>query len=443
MVSQRISSIRAPHLHLHEGASSCLDLDGAAVQSPLILLEGDALTKLRELSAGSVHCCVTSPPYWQMRDYELEPLIWNGVADCPHEFIPLGKKTAHPDRSTSGEKDHHGNGKYTDRIARGSQPAKAARGVELQFGELCSRCGCWRGSLGLEPTVDLYIEHLVQIFREVRRVLRRDATLWLNLGDTFTKGRIKVGKRIIGRKNLVGIPWRTAIALQEDGWYLRRDHIWEKPTVSPESAPDRCTTSHEYLFLLSKSDRYYYDLDAIKEPTSGNAHSRGKGVGPKAMRPVAGWAYGAGAHTALAHNRPGRDGGSQKHALIRGKQNPSYQGTLTRVVESRNRRSVWKIAAQPYKGAHFATFPTKLVEPCVLAGSASACCSRCEKPHRNGLPNCDCRSREIQCVVMDCFAGTGTVGKVALELGRRAILIEINPNYVEMIKDRCTVEPDA
>lgn len=422
-------------------ASWSLDLDAGASTQSLSVIQGHALQKLREMPSGSVQCCVTSPPYWMMRDYQLEPLIWGGVLGCAHEFVSAGKRSAHADRSTGGEKDNHGNGKYTDRIARGAQPAKVARGAALQFGEFCRVCDAWRGSLGLEPTVDLYIEHLVQIFREVRRVLRRDGTLWLNMGDTFTKGRIRIGDKIIGRKNLLGMPWRLAIALQEDGWYLRRDHIWEKPAVSPESAPDRCTTSHEYLFLLSKSDRYYYDRDAIKEPTTGNAHARGNGVGPKAMPPVGGWARGSSAHTAVAHNTPRGDGGRQKLALVRGKQNPSFQAAVVRIVESRNRRSVWRISSQPFKGAHFATFPTGLVEPCLLAGSAEFCCSRCEKSYWKGLPACRCDAGAIECVVMDCFAGTGTVGKVALALGRRAILIEINPEYVEMIYERCGGRP--
>lgn len=155
-------------------ASSSLDLDGGARLRPLTVIEGDALTVLREMPAGSVQSCMTSPPYWLMRDYESEPLIWGGNARCQHEFECAGKRTAHPDRSTGGQKDHHGNGQYTDTIERGAQAAKAARGAELLLGEWCTRCDAWRGSLGLEPTVDFYIEHMVQIFREVRRVLRRD-----------------------------------------------------------------------------------------------------------------------------------------------------------------------------------------------------------------------------------------------------------------------------
>ena len=226
------------------------------------------------------------------------------------------------------------------------------------------------GQIGLEDTPDQYIENLVKIFREVRRVLKDDGTLWVNIGDSYTQ------------KNLNGIPWLLAFALRSDGWYLRSDIIWQKPNAMPESVKDRPTRAHEYIFLLSKSPRYYYDAEAVKEPAVGfyNAAPAGSaGTGkPNARR--------------RGNSRTFRGGGAES-----GK---------------RNRRSVWTLATRPYKGAHFATFPEELARPCVLAGS------------RPGD------------TVLDPFAGSGTTGAVAAQEGRDFIGIEINPDYCEIIRQR-------
>src|SRR5215470_1571320 len=211
---------------------------------------GDAREVLAALPAASVDCCVTSPPYWGLRDYDLEPQLWGGDADCRHFW----------DRATGG-----GAG-----------------------GRLCSACGAWLGHLGLEPSIELYVRHLVEVFRAVRRVLRPWATLWLNLGDCYNSGTSarrkpaptrqgywqaagSMGDRRlhavgVKTKDLVGIPWRVALALQADGWYLRSDVIWSKPNPMPESVTDRPTRAHEYLFLLAPGTRYFYDADAIREP---------------------------------------------------------------------------------------------------------------------------------------------------------------------------------
>jgi DNA modification methylase len=321
---------------------------------------GDALEVLQTLPADSVQCCVTSPPYWGLRDY----------------------------------------------------------GVD--------------GQIGLESTPEEFITRVVDVFREVRRVLKPDGVAWVNMGDGYASGggagvqgsrgqrfgrrhtqeTIDLGKRRYdpdrGRKpkDLIGQPWMLAFALRADGWYLRQDIIWHKPNPMPESVTDRCTKAHEYLFLLSKSARYYYDAEALKEPVTGNAHARGVGVNPKAYKTPDGWdtSKGAGGHGSI--HRTGREKGKVK-------QNESFSKAITGLVDNRNKRSVWTIPSSPYKDAHFATFPANLVKPCVLAGTRAGD------------------------AVLDPFAGSGTTGAVALELGRRAVLIELNPDYVRLIRKRC------
>lgn len=344
------------------------------------ILCGDAVQMLRTLPAQSVHTCVTSPPYWALRDY--------GVT----------------------------------------------------------------GQIGLEPTVPEFLARMVEVFREVRRVLRDDGTCWVNLGDTYTSNGGHTDARVNERrggsmaagerpehefrdfrprgskpKDLVGIPWRVAFALQDDGWYLRQDIVWHKTNPMPESIRDRCTKAHEYIFLLSKRPRYYFDAAAIKEPVSGTAHARGNGVNPKARAFPQGWAIGDEPRTAVEFQtvrrapkvagsnsriRVDRDPSHQTPAKIRAKQNRSFSAAVSGLVDRRNKRSVWSVATAPYKGAHFATFPPKLIEPCVLAGCP-----------RGG-------------VVLDPFGGSGTTGAVALMHGRRAVLIELNPAYIPLIEER-------
>ncbi|MBE2181417.1 MAG: site-specific DNA-methyltransferase [Chthoniobacterales bacterium] len=290
--------------------------------------------------------------------------------------------------------------------------------------------------IGLEETPEEFITRLVDVFREVRRVLKKDGTCWINMGDSYAGGGNGGGgsyakdgirapkpgtdKNVPARhgnrgvagpikpKDLIGQPWMLAFALRADGWYLRQDIIWAKPNPMPESVTDRCTKAHEYLFLLSKSEHYYYDAEAIKEPVTGNAHARGNGVNPKAYKTPDGWdtSKGAGGHGSI--HRSGREKGR-----VRPKQNPSFSAVVAGLVDTRNKRSVWTVATKPYKEAHFATFPPDLIKPCVLAGS------------RPGD------------VILDPFAGSGTTGAVALELGRSATLIELNPDYVRLIAKRC------
>lgn len=257
------------------------------------------------------------------------------------------------------------------------------------------------GQIGLEETPDQYIERLVAIFREVRRVLKDDGTLWLNIGDSYADKAAGAAKR----KDLNGIPWLLAFALRADGWYLRADIIWQKPNAMPESVKDRPTRAHEYVFLLSKSARYFYNAEAVKEPAVGfyNAAPAGsKGTGkPNARRRGNSRTFrGGGAYT---HDRAAENSASverESHGLA-----PNETG-------KRNRRTVWTIATRPYKGAHFATFPEDLVRPCILAGS------------RPGD------------TVLDPFCGSGTTGAVAIQEGRDFIGIEINPEYSKMSEQR-------
>lgn len=348
------------------------------------LLLGDALEVLRTLPAESCHHVMTSPPYYGLRDYGID------------------------------------------------------------------------GQIGFEETPEIYISKLVGIFQEVRRVLRDDGTIWVNMGDSYVAnsqnqphsnsfgkqrtnrpdesgGVVHAANAIGGRraglkpKDMIGVPWMLAFALRADGWYLRSDIIWNKPNPMPESVEDRPTKSHEYVFLLSKSQRYYYDAEAVKEPQNGNAHSKGKKLHP----PIEDAGIG---HVDWHKYTPNAD------------------------VGGRNLRTVWTITTQQYAGAHFATFPEKLVEPCILAGtSEKGACPECGAPwerkteivatqNGNGPqetrtigwePTCQCDCQDtVPCVVLDPFSGSGTTGSVALSLGRSYIGIELNPKYDKLARER-------
>ena len=301
---------------------------------------GNCLDILPTMEAGSVNCCVTSPPYFGLRDYGNDEQI------------------------------------------------------------------------GLEETPEEFVDSLVKVFREVKRVLADDGTLWLNLGDSYSSGgrttttaqtiRGDCGEdakkatvcrppviKGIKPKDLIGIPWRVAFALQQDGWYLRQDIIWSKPNPMPESVTDRCTKAHEYIFLLSKKPKYYYDAEAVKE-----------GATTSGRRPSLEERY--------AKGEPKRHGLAGAAACGAGGFGVDDDGT-------RNKRSVWEVTTQPYSGAHFATFPPDLIKPCILAGCPTGG------------------------TVLDPFGGSGTTGMVALELGRSAELIELNPDYVDIINERTHV----
>lgn len=338
-------------------------------QAEFKIITGDCRTVLKTILSDQVHCVVTSPPYWGLRNY--------GIA----------------------------------------------------------------AQIGLEPSPQAYVKELVEVFREVRRVLRPDGTLWLNMGDSYVAGGrgggglfaadrpgwegmpMEFGKKCgipgLKSKDLVGIPWHVAFALQEDGWYLRQDIIWAKPNPMPESIRDRCTKSHEYLFLLAKFEQYYFNQEAIKEP----AVSTGR-----ATKMPDGWDTGAGGHGSF--HRQGREKGKTAVGRASGNVTPKYTteydqseteehrtkaGLLKisdRAYETRIKRSVWTIATKPFKEAHFATFPPALVEPCVLAGCPPGG------------------------IVLDPFAGAGTTGLVANGLGRHFVGVELNPEYAAMAERR-------
>lgn len=410
------------------------------------LLQGDVLDKLRELPDESVHCVVTSPPYWGLRDYGTGK--WEGGDD---PFC-----------------DHRVSGQVQDTKAPGAIVCSVRPGVDAS---VCIDCGAVRqdNQIGLEKTPEEYVEKMTEVFREVRRVIRNDGTLWLNIGDSYfasptgsqskkavvddgrqeeaTKRPAKAGGK---PKDLVGIPWLTAFGLRADGWYLRQDIIWAKPNVMPESVLDRCTKSHEHVFLLTKSPKYFYDAEAVKEPTVCD-RKRGPATHPD---------------TASTNG----NGGLSSREL----------------TAFRNKRDVWTIPTRSYREAHFATFPEALVEPCILAGtSEKGCCSVCAAPwlrvveskrlmrhelptdhpdYRPGRytvkaggeddyakgggqafrfsetvgwkPGCKCGGDAQPCVVLDPFSGAATTGVVALKAGRDYVGIELNPEYVEMSRRR-------
>lgn len=330
---------------------------------------------LKLLEDESVDMCVTSPPYYGMRDYGTGTWL-GGDPNCPHRRLS----------------------KYTGRENTGHHQIELAGNVgDAIYKTVCPLCGAVREDkqIGLEESPELYVQRLAGVFREVRRVLKKDGTLWLNIGDSYagsgngrnpdgtpnvTDGSINstnqgsivglIPKRNDGvakPKDLIGIPWMLAFALRDDGWYLRQDIIWHKPNPMPESVKDRCTKSHEYLFLLSKSDRYFYNFQAVQEESVQD--------------------------------------------LMRYKKMP-FKADSDDVPSMRNKRDVWTVPVQPTKEAHFATFPEALIEPCILAGC------------REGW------------VVLDPFFGSGTTGRVAIKHGRGYIGIELNPQYIEIEKKR-------
>lgn len=397
------------------------------------LIEADVLAGLGQIEAGSVQCVVTSPPYWGLRDYGIPPTSWPEVNYSP---LPGMSKITIPKM-------------------------------------VCC--------LGLEATPEAFIGHCVHVFDEVRRVLRPDGTLWLNMGDSYTSGKSKSipedgwvdGESDLGwsnnqsrkpppglkPKDLVGMPWRLALALQAAGWRLRSDIVWSKPNPMPESCRDRPTKAHEYIFLMTKSARYHYDQEAVKEAVTGNAHSRGDGLHPK-LAPA-----GSGI-----------------------KSNESWSAATNKLVSSRNLRTVWKFPTQAYPGAHFATFPEALPERCIKAGTSPKACAVCGAPWRrlvdrtrsfesgsgksgnlpsgkNGpnlqgggetldirrgpvvhtkttgwAPTCDHDAPGGLSVVLDPFAGSGTTLAVAARLGRASIGIEISPEYARLARKRCKID---
>lgn len=398
---------------------------------------GDCRDVLRTMAAGSVHCCVTSPPYWGLRDY----------------------------------------------------------GVD--------------GQLGLERTPEEYVANILSVFREVRRVLRDDGTVWLNLGDSYAAARGGTARpaeslaggvggqdlgntdSLRGRKNgyqahrdpkahglkhkdMVGIPWRVALALQADGWWLRSDIIWAKPNPMPESVTDRPTRSHEYVFLLTKAEQYYYDAAAISEPAVYAGEAR--------WNPGTNGLGGEDCNTGRSTRRFKQDGHGRRHEGFNARYFDGEPAAATRTS-----RTVWNIATQPYKEAHFATFPVALAERCILAGtSAKGCCAECGAPWERQIdveyvkspahgagsvvgrhyetgangwdgaglprvnkqttttgwqPTCDHDAPFVPCTVLDPFAGAGTTGVAGLRNRRKFVGVELNQKYVRMARRRLNDVP--
>ena len=357
---------------------------------------GDSLDVLSGMADESVDCCITSPPYWGLRDYGTAE--WEGGdAECEHKVGRFEYAVNEKQASNNGSAGH-------------------------QAKDICPKCGAIRKDkqLGLEKTPEEYVANMVQLFREVKRVLKDDGVLWLNLGDSYasngcylhswmekhpekkhlhTKNAEKYkdtpafrgGEYRIKPKDLVGIPWRVAFALQADGWWLRQDIIWHKPNPMPESVRDRCTKSHEYIFMLTKSARYYFDSEAIKEPAN----------------------YDGRKDTVMKGSAKYQNGyfptnvNTQSIALKgheRWKENADG-------VKVRNKRSVWTVTTKPYKEAHFATYPPDLILPCVKAARPDA-------------------------VILDPFFGSGTTGLVAIQNGRQYIGIDLNPDYCAIAAKR-------
>jgi DNA modification methylase len=335
-----------------------------------------------------VQTCITSPPYYGLRDYGTGTWV-GGNPDCSHKR----------------------DSKYSDKTITGHSNKNLIVGDAI-YKTICPKCGSVRKDLqlGLEETPKEYIDNLVEVFACVWDILEDDGTLWVNLGDSYYNYRpgkgqalskqsvantnqdlpqvcAKRGNKLEGykEKDLMGMPWRLAFALQDFGWYLRQDIIWHKPNPMPESVKDRCTKSHEYIFLLTKKPHYYFDYEAIKEPVKESSIIRSKsGWNPKKL-----------------------------NIGINGPKNEIFEEMGNRwVKEMANKRSVWTVNTSSYKGAHFATFPTELVEPMILAGS------------------------RVGDIVLDPFFGSGTTGAVAQKLGRKYIGCELNKDYEQLQNDR-------
>ena len=388
------------------------------------------IEQLRTLPDRIAQCVVTSPPYYGLRDYKLPPSVWSvdGWENCSHDWL---------EGSSPGI-----SGGATEK-----QITNVGSFQQTHYSAFCQECNAWRGCLGQEPTPELFTLHLVQVFRELRRVLRDDGVAWLNLGDSYAGsakgwspslgeyvgskkqstnagsilpapvGARPVTHHVPGRKDkdLIGIPWLVAFALQADGWWLRSDVVWAKPNVMPESVNgwrwerhrikakydcpgcDQClnggyilrrpawrpTRSHEFIFMLAKSPSYYCDKMAVLEPLAEKSE----------------------------------------------------------VTKGRNNRDVWFINNKAYKGAHFAVFPTALVETCILAATPPDVCSMCDAPYARASqddwwPTCKHKAPSRPAIVLDPFCGSGTTGLVAKQHGRNFIGIELNPHYVQLAEER-------
>ena len=422
------------------------------------VLQGDCRDVLATLEAGSVHCVVCSPPYYGLRDYGTAQ--WDGGdAGCDHLRSKLVSQS-----STL---------RLDGREHLGPYDGEKAVTAGMPFADICGKCGARRidRQLGLEATPDEYLATMVQVFREVKRVLRDDGTCWVNLGDSFSGGN-QVGWRPgnpdknggnsncdgvgyvpgLAAKQLLMMPARLALALQADGWWLRSDIIWHKPNPMPESVTDRPTSAHEHVFLLAKSARYFFDADAVREPITDASAER----------------YAAGYNASWQR---------AQQASVSDTRNAGFAGKPD-AERGRNLRNVWTIATAPFPAAHFATYPPELAERCIRAGTSErGCCAACGAPwvrqtereivplqatnnerscdqnNRGAMPrsnvhakttgwsaSCQCDAPTAPCTVLDPFAGAGTSLLVADRLQRDGIAIELSPAYCAMLRNRIVAD---
>lgn len=504
---------------------------------PFIRVVNTSAHDLSAIESDSIHCCVTSPPYWGLRAYKGEQLVeWPSVTysampgqppmtfpgsdvDCEHEWgaappAPVNRAGNHPDRPSGFQQNSAGGesgalAQMRKKVGRNDAGEKRpgfhgsnnrrAEAEQVVAGEYCQLCGAWRGPLGLEPTPEMFVGHLLLVFRGVWRVLRPEGTLWVNMGDTYAANRA-TGELNGGvkPKDLMGIPWRLAFALQADGWYLRSDVPWIKKNAMPESVEDRPTKGHEYMFLCAKQEDYYYDIEAIRQAytaplnrwggdklTAKGASARDEEIGQewyrdRDMRPN-------------ANGRQRRTTDWWFESLDEQLKHLTYikeHGGM--VVDSDGDPVALQVNPVSYSGAHYAVFPPKLVEPCILAGTSQrGACPTCGAPWRRVMfverenyktfdhpertggaisggvgknfpettretigwwPTCDCyhpgietedeeQMETVPCKVLDPFAGSGTTGMVAVSLNRAAVLVDISQEYLEKhVPDRTTVQ---
>lgn len=430
------------------------------------IFNGNTFEVLKSFPDGCIDCSITSPPYWNLRDYKTNPIIWGGDKNCSHEWTTEHKKPI---------KLQAGNPEFKRKWREQATSNDATNGT------FCIKCGAWNGQLGLEPTPQLFINHLCDIFDEVKRVLKPTGTCWVNIGDTYstsTKGSGGKSPVQLGnmgsffkgqklecdapKKSLLMIPERFALEMINRGWILRNVIIFLKPNCMPESVKDRFTRDFEYIYFFVKNNKYYFEqqFEPLKEAT--------------VKRYQTGW------------------NGNKKRDYARGSHNnlDKYIGNPDAVDESirrgKNKRTTWPITTTSCKEAHFATFSPKLVETPILAGCPEMVCVTCGQPKQKifkkeplpdkykiylngeagdkkqsgsligwrtsvegqkwlqenppkhiGWTKCKCKQQEIQPgIVLDPFAGSGTTLMVAKQLGRRFVGIEINPEYIGIIKKR-------
>lgn len=452
------------------------------------ILNGHCISELRKLPSNHFHVCVTSPPYYGLRDYKTPHQHWEGdIPDCKHEWRTVVKK------KTSGSRDGSTLEGFND-------PGDTNVGTRAdRSSKICVKCRAWIGELGQEPTPDLYLLHLVQVFAECYRVLRNDGILWVNIADSLAasghgggggsyseenkqgekcggyKGRKPPACWKLKKKDKMLIPERLVIALHDFGWYVRQVNVWFKPNPMRESVQDRCTTAHEYVYHLTKREKYFSDFYSIKEPVKRDSIAR-------VMR-------GRGEHKNV-NGAPGQTA----HSFIQPEENLTGLLSFDGISAAANKTSVWTITVASFKGAHFATYPAELPELCIRASTSDGgCCEKCGKPFARVLeklkpdllaqksaggndlglylgksrknhkaagvqdasakkarilkgmivrktvgfkPTCDCRAGSVPCRVLDPFFGSGTTGEVALTLNRDVTGIELNAEYLPFIEER-------